>query len=43
MDLILDPVGAGYLADNLTCLKVGGRLVLIGLMSGAQSELSGWG
>jgi putative PIG3 family NAD(P)H quinone oxidoreductase len=40
VDLVLDPVGAGYLADNLTVLALGGRLVLIGLMSGAQTEIS---
>ncbi len=40
VDVILDPVGAGYLADNLDLLGPGGRLVLIGLMSGAQSEIN---
>jgi putative PIG3 family NAD(P)H quinone oxidoreductase len=40
VDVILDPVGAAYLASNLRCLNVGGRLVLIGLMGGAQAELS---
>ncbi len=39
IDVILDPVGAGYLADNLKLLGLGGRLVLIGLMSGTKSEL----
>ncbi len=39
-DVILDPVGAGYLQDNLTLLAVGGRLVLIGLMGGMQAELN---
>ena len=39
VDVILDPVGAGYLADNLSLLAVGGRLVLIGLLSGATAEL----
>jgi putative PIG3 family NAD(P)H quinone oxidoreductase len=38
--VILDPVGAAYLADNLSCLGMDGRLVLIGLMSGAQAEIS---
>ena len=37
--VILDPVGAGYLADNMALLGVGGRLVLIGLMGGAKAEL----
>jgi putative PIG3 family NAD(P)H quinone oxidoreductase len=40
VDVILDPVGAGYLADNISCLGLGGRLVLIGLMSGATAELN---
>jgi len=40
VDVILDPVGAGYLADNLAVLNVDGRLVVIGLMGGAQTELN---
>ncbi|HAR30145.1 MAG TPA: NAD(P)H-quinone oxidoreductase [Gammaproteobacteria bacterium] len=40
VDVILDPVGAAYLKDNLDALALGGRLVLIGLMGGAQAELS---
>ena len=40
VDVILDPVGAQYLSDNLTVLGLGGRLVLIGLMSGIQSEIN---
>jgi NADPH:quinone reductase-like Zn-dependent oxidoreductase len=39
-DVILDPVGAAYLEQNLRCLAPGGRLVLIGLMGGAQSQLN---
>mgnify|MGYP006161165813 CR=1 FL=1 len=39
VDLILDPVGGGYLQDNVKLLGVGGRLVLIGLMGGLSSEL----
>jgi putative PIG3 family NAD(P)H quinone oxidoreductase len=39
IDVILDPVGAGYLADNIELLGVGGRLVLIGLMGGAKAEI----
>lgn len=38
-DLILDPVGASYLADNQRVLKAEGRLVLIGLMGGRRAEL----
>ena len=40
IDVILDPVGAGYFADNIQLLGVGGRLVLIGLMGGAASEIN---
>lgn len=38
-DVILDPVGAGYLADNQRVLNQDGRLVLIGLMGGRTAEL----
>jgi putative PIG3 family NAD(P)H quinone oxidoreductase len=38
-DLILDPVGASYLADNQQVLKADGRLILIGLMGGRKGEL----
>ncbi|PMR71047.1 NAD(P)H-quinone oxidoreductase [Halomonas heilongjiangensis] len=38
-DMILDPVGASYLADNQQVLNADGRLVLIGLMGGRTSEL----
>jgi putative PIG3 family NAD(P)H quinone oxidoreductase len=40
VDVILDPVGAQYLSDNLAVLGRGGRLVLIGLMGGAQTEVN---
>jgi putative PIG3 family NAD(P)H quinone oxidoreductase len=40
VDVILDPVGAGYLASNMQSLGVDGRLVIIGLMGGAQAELN---
>jgi putative PIG3 family NAD(P)H quinone oxidoreductase len=39
-DVVLDSIGAPYLARNLDCLGVGGRLVLIGLMGGAKAELN---
>ncbi|MEB2346013.1 MAG: NAD(P)H-quinone oxidoreductase [Deltaproteobacteria bacterium] len=39
VDVVLDPIGAAYLADNLASLAVGGRLVLIGLMGGARAEI----
>ncbi|HTK97881.1 MAG TPA: zinc-binding dehydrogenase, partial [Pseudomonadales bacterium] len=38
-DVILDPVGAGYLKANLRALRTDGRLVIIGLMGGAVAEL----
>ncbi|MFG6177507.1 NAD(P)H-quinone oxidoreductase [Halomonas sp. THAF12] len=38
-DLILDPVGASYLADNQQVLNNDGRLVVIGFMGGRRAEL----
>ena len=40
IDVILDPVGGQYLADNLALLGIGGRLVLIGLMGGPKTEIN---
>ena len=40
VDVVLDSIGAPYLAANLDALSVGGRLVLIGLMGGAKAEIS---
>lgn len=39
VDVILDCIGASYLAQNLSLLKRKGRLVLIGLMGGATAEI----
>lgn len=39
VNVILDPVGAGYLTENLKCLAVDGRLVIIGLLGGANATL----
>lgn len=39
-DVILDPVGGAYLKDNLASLAVDGRLVIIGLMGGAEAQVS---
>lgn len=38
VDVILDPVGASYFADNLSVLNKRGRLVIIGLLGGAKAE-----
>lgn len=38
-DLILDTVGARYLAENLKALAPRGRIVVIGLLGGAKGEL----
>lgn len=38
-DVILDVVGAPYLAKNLKALKQGGRLVIIGLQGGYESAV----
>ena len=40
VDVVLDSIGAPYLAPNLDSLALGGRLVLIGLMGGAKVELN---
>jgi putative PIG3 family NAD(P)H quinone oxidoreductase len=40
VDVALDSIGAPYLAQHLSCLKLGGRLVLIGLMGGAKAEIN---
>jgi putative PIG3 family NAD(P)H quinone oxidoreductase len=39
VDAILDMVGGDYVARNLQCLAIDGRLVQIGLMQGARSEV----
>jgi len=40
VDVILDHIGARYLASNLAALAVGGRLVIIGLLGGAKAEIN---
>ncbi len=40
VDVVLDHIGATYLANNLKSLRTGGRLVLIGLMGGAKAEIN---
>jgi tumor protein p53-inducible protein 3 len=39
VDVILDLVGASYLAQNQQCLAVLGRHVVLGLLGGAKAEL----
>lgn len=39
VDVILDIGGSDYLASNLRLLKVGGRLVIIALLTGAQAQI----
>lgn len=38
--VILDHIGASYLDKNLASLAIGGRLVVIGLMGGASSDIN---
>lgn len=40
VDVILDTVGAKYLARNLTSLAMGGRLTVIGMVGGTTGELN---
>ena len=40
VQVILDPVGANYLDDNLKSLSLEGRLVMIGLMGGAKASIN---
>lgn len=38
VDVILDFIGAPYFADNLACLAVDGRLIIVGTMGGNQTD-----
>ena len=39
-DLILDHIGAKYLAANMKALALGGSLIIIGVMGGIKAELN---
>ncbi len=39
VDVILDLVGGGYFSENLECLRLKGRLMLVGLTSGNRAEI----
>jgi putative PIG3 family NAD(P)H quinone oxidoreductase len=39
VSVVLDPIGAGTLADNLRILAIGGRIVILATLSGAQAQL----
>ena len=38
VDVIEDFIGAAYWDENLRSLKIGGRLILVGLMGGVKAE-----
>ena len=38
-DIILDPVGGGYLANNQSALATDGRIILIGMMGGRYDQI----
>ncbi|HXQ21963.1 MAG TPA: NAD(P)H-quinone oxidoreductase [Candidatus Acidoferrales bacterium] len=40
VDVVLDSIGGKYLASNLDCLAVDGRLVIIGLIGGAKADIN---
>lgn len=40
VDVVLDHIGAKYLAANMDCLVADGRLVIIGLVGGAKAEVN---
>ncbi|MEE8558774.1 MAG: zinc-binding dehydrogenase, partial [Myxococcota bacterium] len=40
VDVVLDSIGAPYLEQHLRCLRIGGALVVIGLMGGARTEVN---
>ncbi|CAN5214889.1 NAD(P)H-quinone oxidoreductase [soil metagenome] len=39
VDVVLELVGGGYVAEDLACIAMKGRIVVVGLMAGIQSDL----
>ncbi len=39
VEVVLELVGGGYVAEDLACMAPGGRLVLVGLMAGIRADL----
>ncbi len=39
VDVVLELVGGGYVAEDVKCVATKGRIVVVGLMAGVQSEL----
>jgi putative PIG3 family NAD(P)H quinone oxidoreductase len=42
VDVVLDMVGAPYLAANMRCLRRDGRLILIGFLQGSRGDIDLW-
>jgi tumor protein p53-inducible protein 3 len=40
VDVVLDSIGGRYFGQNLECLAIDGRLVIIGLIGGAKAEIN---
>jgi putative PIG3 family NAD(P)H quinone oxidoreductase len=40
VEVVLDSIGAPYFEQHVRCLRTGGRLVFIGLMGGARTEVN---
>ena len=40
VSVILDPVAGSYLSDNMSCMGMDSRLVIIGVMGGATTEVN---
>lgn len=38
-DMVLDPVGGDYIAEDQKCLNMEGRIILIGRMGGADAHI----